>query len=111
MDSQTLTPVAQIIISLIPITGIIFAFLLVFFAILYHHHENKLRILKNSYTPKTFNLKVFCQLTGLCLTFVGFVLSIMFFFITGISWGLLAGLLPLAVGLALLIFAKIYSQK
>ena len=50
-------------------------------------------------------LIVFTLLTGLCLAGIGLVLAVMFALMEGISWGMLSGLIPLAVGAALLIFS------
>ena len=107
METEALTPAAQIIIAIIPVAGITFATILIFFALLWRHHETKLRILKGCYSPSHFNLRAFSLLAGLCLIGTGLVLTTMFLLLTGKSWGLLGGLLPLAIGLALTIFAKI----
>ncbi|MBQ5384603.1 MAG: hypothetical protein IIU46_09180 [Treponema sp.] len=104
---QTISPAAQILVSLIPIVGIACGAVVIFFALLWRHREVKLRILNNSYKPMNFNLRVFSLLTGLFLTMVGFVLSLMFILIHGISWAALGGLIPFATGLSLLIFYKV----
>lgn len=110
MTSSTLTPAAQIIISLIPLSGIIFTTVLIFFALLWHHHEIKMLILKGLYTPKKFNLKAFSLLSGLCLIGTGLVLTVLFALLTGMSWALLSGLLPLAIGIALTLFSFINKE-
>ena len=107
MTSENLTPAAQVIISIIPHTGIILAASLIFFALLWHHRETKLLILKGLYTPKKFPLKVFSLLAGLCLIGTGLVLTVLFCLLSGKSWALLSGLLPLAIGIALTLFSFI----
>lgn len=97
---------AEILVSLIPIVGIVCGAAVVFFALLWRHRETKLKIMNNSYEPMKFNLKAFSLLTGLFLTSVGLVLSVMFFAIHGLSWAALGGLVPLASGVSLLIFYK-----
>ncbi|HBG64948.1 MAG TPA: hypothetical protein DDW78_00540 [Treponema sp.] len=105
METQQLSPAAQVIIALIPVVSISFAAVLIFFVTLWQHHETKLRILKGTYSPQKFNVKAFTLLTGLCLAGIGLVLAVMFALMEGISWGMLSGLIPLAVGAALLIFS------
>jgi len=107
MDSSVTSAAAQVIISLIPIVGICIAGVLVFFALLWHHRETKLRIKTGNYTPKNFNLKVFSLLTGLLLVGVGLILTVMFIIMSGISVELLGGLIPLVVGIMLIIFFKV----
>ncbi|MCH5291701.1 MAG: hypothetical protein J1D88_08125 [Treponema sp.] len=107
MEAATMTPAAQVIISLIPIVGIAFGSILVFFALLWRHHENKLRILKGTYSHVHFNSKMFSLLTGLLLEGVGLVLTVMFILLEGVSWNILGGLLPLVSGMMFLIFYKV----
>lgn len=98
---------AQVIISIIPIVGISIGGIVVFFYILWHHHEVKLRIKTGTYQPRTFDLKTFSLLTGLLLTAIGIMLTFLFICIEGFSYVLLGGLIPLAIGVSLLIFYKI----
>lgn len=102
---------AQIIISLVPIVGITLAAVLIFFALLWRHRETKLRIQKGTYSPIKFNLSAFSLLLGLVLVGIGSVLSILFFLITGVTWGLMSGLLPLGVGISLLIYYNINKKN
>ncbi len=102
-----LTPAAQVVLAIIPIVGIVFVGTLVFFALLWHHRENKLKILKNATEQKSFNFKAFSLLLGMILVAVGLVLTVMFLLLSGRSWALLGGLIPLAVGAALLLFYKV----
>ena len=101
---------AQVVIAVIPIVGIVIGGIIVFFYLLWHHHEIKLQIQKGSYAPRTFNLKIFSLLAGLLLVCVGAILSILFLLVEGISYTLLGGLIPFAVGVGLLLFYKI-SEK
>lgn len=104
------SPAAQVILSIIPIVGIVFAATLVFFALLWKHSENKLRIKNGTYQPSNFNFKVFSLLTGLVLIGVGLVLSVMFFILEGLSWDLLGGLITLVIGIMLIIFYKVNPE-
>ena len=104
METQTVAPAAQIIISIIPIVGITFGAIVVFFALLWHHRETKLRILKGVYSPIHFNMKAFSLLTGILLTGLGTVLTVIFALMEGKSYIILGGLIPLVLGLMLIIF-------
>lgn len=98
---------AQVIISIIPIVGIAIGGIVVFFYILWHHHEVKLRIKNGTYKTHTFDLQTFSLLTGLLLTGVGLMLTILFACLEGFTYVLLGGLIPLSIGVCLLIFFKL----
>ncbi|GAB1483540.1 hypothetical protein MASR2M78_23560 [Treponema sp.] len=95
---------AQILITIIPIVGIVMGSLVVFFSLLWHHKRSVLLIKAGSYTPTAFNLLSFCLLAGLLLSFVGLTLSIVLALVEGFGFGLLGGLIPLSVGLSLLAY-------
>ena len=101
------SPAAQVVITVIPIVGIVIGGIVVFFYLLWHHHEVRLQIQKGTYAPRKLNLKVFSLLTGLLLVCIGSILSVLFFLIEGISYSLLGGLIPLAVGVGLLLFYRL----
>lgn len=111
MNSIFMSSAAQIIFALIPIVGITFASVLIFFALLWHHHEIKLRIKNGTYTPKSFNYNTFTLLLGLLLTGVGIVLCVLFILLDGISWTLAGGLIPFITGIMLLLFYKLTEKK
>ena len=94
--NQIVSPAAQVIVSIIPIVGICFAASIIFFALLWKHHENVMLIQKDLYNPPKIDLRNFSLLLGLCLVGVGIVLSLMFLLLKHLSWGLLGGLIPLA---------------
>ena len=104
------SPAAQVIISLVPVIGIVFSALVIFFAILWKHTETKLRISKNTYNPPVFDWKIFSLFAGLCLVGVGFAISLVFIYISGISYVLLGGLIPFILGIMLLVFYKMVSN-
>lgn len=104
-------PAAQVIVSLIPIVGITFAAIVIFFGLLWKHKEIKMRISKNEYHPQVFNWKIFSLFAGLCLVGVGFAITILFFLISGFTYGLLGGLIPFVLGIMFLIFYKIISNE
>lgn len=95
---------AQIIISIIPIVGIAIGGVIVFFYLLWHHHEIKLQIKTGNYHPRTFDLKTFSLLAGILLLAVGLMLSIVFAVIAQVSYALLGGLIPTAIGISFIVF-------
>ncbi len=107
MESEITSQSAQVIIALIPIVGIAIGGVVLFFYLLWAHHETKLRIRTGTYHAPEFDLKTFSLLTGLLLTGIGIILTLLFALIDGFSYALLGGLLPLVVGVCLLIFYKI----
>jgi hypothetical protein len=106
MNSFT-EPAAQIIVALIPIAGFIVGGIFIFFYLLWHHRQILFQLNNGTYTPQSLNLKNFALITGLLLCSVGLVLSVLFCIIDGISYSLLGGLLPLALGVGLLIYNRL----
>ncbi|MCQ2610967.1 MAG: hypothetical protein MJ169_04405 [Treponema sp.] len=101
---------ADTIIAVTPIVGIAIGGIVIFFWILWHHHEVKLRIRTGTYKTIKFDLKSFSLLTGLLLTGIGLMLTILFACVDGLSYVLLGGLIPLSIGICLLIFFKVNPE-
>ncbi len=106
MESALVSPAAQVIIAIIPIVGIVIGGIVVFFYLLWRHREISLQIKTGCYLPRQFNLKLFSLLTGLLLTGIGLVLTLLFLVLQGLSYPLLGGLLPLIIGVSFLVFFK-----
>ena len=98
MESALVSSAAQVIIAIIPIVGIVIGGVAVFFYLLSRHREISLQIKTGCYRPKQFNIKLFSLLTGLLLTGIGLVLTLLFWVVQGFSYPLLGGLLPLVIG-------------
>lgn len=111
MDSQTLSTAAQVILSIIPIVGIVIGGVVIFFYLLWHHKHITLQIKTGCFKQLNFNFSLFSLLAGLLLTTVGFVLTLIFLIIDGFTYAILGGLLPLACGISLLIFYKLYKAN
>ena len=62
---NNISPAAQVIVSIIPIVGLVLVFVLIFFALLWHHREVKLQIKNDTYAPFEFNWHAFTYLSGL----------------------------------------------
>lgn len=107
METTSISHAAQIIVAIIPIVGIAIGGVIVFFYLLWHHHEVKLQVKNGTYKKGNFDLKSFSLLTGMLLTSVGSMLTIIFAILAGLSYALLGGLIPLALGISFIVFYKI----
>lgn len=104
---QITSPAAQVIISLVPIVGIFIGGTVIFFALLWIHHEKKQKINAGLSLQSNFNYKAAILLSGLLLTGIGFMLTVFFAIFGGISPALLGGLIPFTIGICLLLFYKL----
>lgn len=114
MNSEIASNSAQVIIALIPIIGIAIGGIILFFYLLWAHHETKLRIRMGTYNKSEFSLSTFSLLGGILLVGIGTILTILFALIDGLSYLLLGGLIPLVIGIGLLVFYKVnpdFKQK
>jgi len=110
MHTTVTSAEAQVVLAVIPIVGIVIGGIIVFFYLLWHHHEIKLQIQTGTYQHRKFDLKNFSLLTGLLLTGIGISLTLFFSLLNGFSYAVLGGLIPLVLGLCLLIFYKINPE-
>lgn len=95
---------AQIIIAVIPIAGIVMGSVVVFFYFLWHHRRRVLLIKAGQYQKPNFDLLSFSLLTGLLLLSVGLSLTIFLAIMGNAGYGLLGGIIPLAMGTGLLTY-------
>ena len=102
---------AQVLISIIPIVGISLGGVVVFFWLLWNHRERKLLIQQGAWTPAHFDIDVVSLLSGLLLTAVGIVLTILILIVDGVGYPLLGGLVPLSAGVSLLIFVRFRAAE
>jgi len=93
---------AQIIISIIPIVGIVMGSVVVFFYLLWTHRRKTLLIKAGQYKKPEFDLFSFSLLSGLLLACVGISLTVLLAIVEGATYGLLGGIIPLAMGGGLL---------
>lgn len=107
MEQQITSAAAQIIIAIIPITGIAIGGTVVLLSLLWRHTERKMQIKSGGMRQQKFNYKAYVLLIGLLLTGIGFVLSIFFLIVNGFSPSVLGGLTPFTIGVCLLIFYKL----
>lgn len=103
---------ADIIISLVPMLGVIFGSALLFFFLLWRYKLTKEMIRNGSYEPGFFkNLRLLSLLLGSVSISVGLPMTILFFVIEGVSYSVLGGLMPLSAGIGLLLFYGISHKK
>ena len=102
---------AQVILSIVPIVGIVIGGTLVFFYLLWRHKQISLQVKTGNYKPSKFNLKIFSFLLGILLTGVDLVLTLFFALINKISYQVLGGFIPLSLGVCFLIFYKFCPSK
>ena len=101
---QTSSYAAQVIVSIIPIVGIVMGSVVVFFYLLWNHKRRTLLIKAGQFGRPDFNLTLFSLLAGLLLSSVGLALTIVLIIALGINLGLLGGIIPLAIGIGLLVY-------
>jgi hypothetical protein len=94
----------NIIVSIIPIVGIVMGSVVVFFYLLWSHRQRMLMIEKGLFTRRYFDLKLFSLLLGLVLMGIGASLTLFFLLKEGLAYSVLSGLIPLGVGVSLLAF-------
>jgi len=95
---------AQIIVSIIPMVGIVMGCLVVFYSLLLNHRQKIMMIEKGIYQKKEFDLVAFSLFTGLLLLSVGICLVVFFVIKQGFSYGVLSGLIPLSIGFSLMLY-------
>lgn len=95
---------AQVIVSIIPIVGIVMGSVVVFFHLLWRYKCRALLIKAGQFQRPGFDLLSFSLLTGLLLGIVGLALTVFLAIALGVSFGLLGGIIPLAIGTGLLVY-------
>ena len=101
---QVRSSAAQVIISIIPIVGIVMGSVVVFFYLLWNHRRRTLLIKVGHFQRPDFDLLTFSLLTGLLLCAVGLALTVFLVLAMGFNFGILGGIIPLAVGIGLLVY-------
>ena len=95
---------SQIIVTIIPIVGIVMGATVIFFYFLWNHRQKMLMIEKGFYKKTEFDFMAFSLFTGLILFFIGLSLVIFFILKSGFTYGVLGGLIPLSTGFSLVLF-------
>ena len=101
---------AQILVTVIPIVGIIMGGIVLFFFLFWNYKQRILIIEKGQYAKSEFDLLSFSLFTGLVLTSVGASLVIFFVILEGFTYPVLSGLIPFSVGISLLVFFGVRTR-
>ena len=101
---------AQIIVTVIPIVGIITGGVVLILFLYWHYQQRMLLIEKGQYTKIEFDFSTFSLFAGLVLTSVGASLVVFFIILEGFTYPVLSGLIPLSVGISLLIYFAIRAR-
>jgi hypothetical protein len=101
---QNYSAAAQIIVSIIPIVGIVMGSVVIILYLNWQYRRNKMLIQMGQYKPAVFDLRSFSLLTGLLLITVGVTLTVFLSLLEGLSYALLGGVVPLSLGAGLLIY-------
>ena len=108
---QTPSAAAQVLISIAPTVGIVVGGTVIFFYLFWRHGERMRLVEQGIAPPSNFDLDTFALLAGLLTAIVGAVLTILFILLDGLSYILLGGMIPLAVGAGLLLFYGIRKNQ
>jgi hypothetical protein len=101
---QISTAAAHVFIALIPLVGVVMGAMIVFFYLLWNHKRRVLLIKAGQYNRPNFDLLAFSLLAGLLLGCVGLALTVFLAIVTGPTYGLLGGIIPLSMGVGLLAY-------
>ncbi|MBN1533631.1 MAG: hypothetical protein JXA20_13260 [Spirochaetes bacterium] len=98
---------AQIIVSIIPIVGIVTGGAVLFFYMLWNHKQRMMLIDKGLVPQSPFDLLTFSLFAGLILFSIGVSLVVFFVMKEGFSYGVLSGIIPLSIGVSLVVFFSV----
>jgi hypothetical protein len=101
---QISSAAAQLIIAIIPLVGIVMGAVVIFFYLLWNHRRRTLLIKVGHYNRPEFDMLSFSLLAGLLLSSVGLTLTVFLAIVTGPTYGLLGGIIPLSMGVGLLTY-------
>ncbi len=112
---QDLLPPTGVMIAgiMIPIISVLAFFALLIALVRLYHIRAMARIEKGNYEPKPLNIRweLFILFFGLVLTFLGPAISIYMISLFELeSWTITSGIIPLFIGIALLVFYKMYGR-
>ena len=108
---QITSAAAQVLVAIIPIVGIVMGSVVVFFYLLWVHRQRTLLIKAGHFNRPSFDLHSFSLLTGLLLGSVGLTLTVFLAVVTGPTYGLLGGIIPLSMGIGLLAYYVISRNE
>ncbi len=100
------TAAAQVIVTIIPIVGILFASIVLFLYLILWHKQRMSLIEKDQFQRvfKDVDIDSASLFSGMVLFAVGFSLLLFFWIKEGVSFGMLSGLIPFSIGISLIAF-------
>lgn len=103
--AQQPDPIAQIILSLVPLFGII-AGMVVMLVFIRHYYVTRRQLIAAGRlpTPTIRYLRALTLLGGILCISAGLPLTVLFLAVEGVSYSLLGGLIPFFIGIGLLVF-------
>ncbi|MBN2159065.1 MAG: hypothetical protein JW807_06695 [Spirochaetes bacterium] len=101
---------AQVLVTVIPIVGIVTGGVVLFFFLYWNYKQRLLIIEKGAYRKSEFDYSTFSLFSGLVLTSIGACLVVFFVILEGFTYPVLSGLIPLSLGVSLLIFFGIKAR-
>ena len=105
LGGATSSPSAQVLFSLVPLLGVILGVTLIFFYLFWRYRIMKQLIAAGQHRYSTIRqIRVFCLLLGSISTLVGLPMTFLFYAISGITYQMLGGIIPLFAGVGLLLF-------
>ena len=102
--------VAQVLIAVLPLAGIVFVSVLVILALIYDH-KRRILLIEKGMQPVPFNFNEKLLLIGIVALCVGAGLTVFFALANGISNALLGGIIPLTSGIGIIIYYAVISKK
>tara|TARA_B100001778_G_scaffold319945_1_gene309908 strand:+ start:529 stop:921 length:393 start_codon:yes stop_codon:yes gene_type:complete len=103
---------AQIIISVVPLLGVILGATLLFFFFLWNYKLKKELIRAGQYQYQSLkSVRMFALLIGIISFAVGLPMTMLFGAVEGVSYSLLGGLIPSFVGIGLIVFYVVSRKR
>lgn len=110
--SMSLSNAPQVLISIVPILGVVMGTTLLFFFLLWKYRINRELVQTGQYQPSFWNnLRTLTLLIGSLSFSIGLPLSILFFAVDGVSYTALGGLIPLFTGIGFIMFYVISIRE
>ncbi len=102
----------EILLSILPLIGIVFGCTLLFFFMLWRYKQNKELIKNNKYQITSYqNLRTWCLLMGCLSSLIGFPMTILFLIMALGQFIVLGGLIPFFAGVGFLLFYFLTRSK
>jgi hypothetical protein len=99
----TPSPAAQVMITIIPIVGIVMGTMVILFFLRWNHQQRMAMIQQGMTPPRLVDLRAFSLLAGFLSAAVGLALTVVQLALgQADGFGLLGGVVPLAVGIGFL---------